>query len=429
MTSLSAASDAAPGHYAGRGWTAEPAAFERRILVSAVGLTPQVVTETLFALVVEGKPSFLPTEIHLVTTREGAHRARLTLLDDTEPQLAAFGADYGCSSVSQALGEDRIHVIPGSDGQPLDDIASLEDNVAAADFMTALMRGLTQDAGAALHVSIAGGRKTMSFLLGYALSLFGRPQDRLSHVLVDEPFQSHPQFFFPPRRPRVLFAGNRPVRTDDARIVLADIPFVRLRHGLSRALLHGAASYSATVGRLQDWLKEPEMVIDEAERRLACHGRPIRLSPLLFAWIVWFARRCAGGLPDGGALHWSEARAGEFLAEYRALFGAHSDAAERIETALSKGMTQEYFEQKKAALNRALRDALGPLAQTYCLAPASRVPHTRYTRVGLALEPQQIRFVSGEPDTSDPEPRRDDGRSESHSRGGVENTDTGKVPQ
>jgi CRISPR-associated protein (TIGR02584 family) len=48
--------------------------------------------------------------------------------------------------------------------------------------------------------STAEGSKAMGFLLGYALlSPFGRAQDRLSHVLVSKPFESHPKFCFPPQ--------------------------------------------------------------------------------------------------------------------------------------------------------------------------------------------------------------------------------------
>jgi CRISPR-associated protein (TIGR02584 family) len=59
------------------------------------------------------------------------------------------------------------------------------------------VRELTADPDCAIHASIAGGRKTMGFYLGYALSLFGRPQDRLSHVLVSSPFESNQNFFYP----------------------------------------------------------------------------------------------------------------------------------------------------------------------------------------------------------------------------------------
>src|SRR2546427_12173331 len=59
-----------------------PQTFPRRLLLAVTGLSPQVVTETLYALTQKVSPAFVPTEIHLLTTAEGAERARLTLLSD-----------------------------------------------------------------------------------------------------------------------------------------------------------------------------------------------------------------------------------------------------------------------------------------------------------------------------------------------------------
>jgi CRISPR-associated protein (TIGR02584 family) len=42
--------------------------YPRRIFVAVVGMTPQVVTETLYALLQEKGEA--PTEIHLITTSE-----------------------------------------------------------------------------------------------------------------------------------------------------------------------------------------------------------------------------------------------------------------------------------------------------------------------------------------------------------------------
>ena len=54
----------------------------------------------------------------------------------------------------------------------------------------------------------------MGFYLGYAFSLYARPQDRLSHVLVSSPFESHPEFFYPPATPRRLSTrDNRHIDT------------------------------------------------------------------------------------------------------------------------------------------------------------------------------------------------------------------------
>jgi CRISPR-associated protein (TIGR02584 family) len=59
----------------------EPHAYPRRILLATSGLTPQILTETLYALAVAAVPAFVPNEIHVVTTGEGRHRLMLTLLD------------------------------------------------------------------------------------------------------------------------------------------------------------------------------------------------------------------------------------------------------------------------------------------------------------------------------------------------------------
>lgn len=170
-----------------------PQQFPRRILLCVTGLSPQIVTETLYALA-HATPAFIPSEIHLLTTSEGARLAKAALLHADGGQFHALLADYPGIG-RPAFDEGSIQVITGPDGQPLADIRTPEENAAAADCITALVAGLTRDEHAALHVSIAGGRKTMGFYLGYAFSLYARPQDRLSHVLVSSPFENHPEFF------------------------------------------------------------------------------------------------------------------------------------------------------------------------------------------------------------------------------------------
>src|SRR5262249_29705615 len=145
-----------------------------------------------------------------------------------------------------------IHVITGPDGQPLEDILTDADNVAVADFITEHVRAITADRAVSLHVSIAGGRKTMGFYVGYALSLFGRPQDQLSHVLVSPPFESLHEFFYPSPRTRVIHdRGGRTLDAKEAAVRLGEIPFVRLREGLPKRLLDGGARFSEAVAEAQ----------------------------------------------------------------------------------------------------------------------------------------------------------------------------------
>ncbi|MCI5166077.1 MAG: TIGR02584 family CRISPR-associated protein [Candidatus Electrothrix sp. GM3_4] len=162
----------------------QPHEYSRRILLAVIGMTPQILTETLYKLVVDSNPPFIPTEIHLITTAQGAKSAQNALLGvgGDKGEFHRFCQDYNLSTTR--FTPDHIHRISGPDGPFINDTESAEHNTITANFITEQVRRFTEDDQAALHLSLAGGRKTMSYYAGYALSLYGRMQDRLSHVLV-----------------------------------------------------------------------------------------------------------------------------------------------------------------------------------------------------------------------------------------------------
>lgn len=361
-----------------------PDHFPRRVLLAATGLSPQVVTETLYALAVTRQPAFIPTEVHILTTAEGANHAELTLLHPHQSRFQRFCGDYGLTGQIR-FDTSQIHTIDDELGRPLTDISTPEENTFAANAITALVRSFTADTECALHVSIAGGRKTMGFYLGYALSLFGRPQDRLSHVLVSYPFESNQDFYYPPAEPEVLFTReNKPIHTSDAKITLAEIPFVRLRHGLPENLLEGGASFSEAVQSAQQAMGEPALALDYANRTLDCSGKRVALAPQLFAFYAWLAlRRKDAKAP----VRYTDADPREFLAEYRKLVGELAHDYEAVAAMLAEGMTKEFFDEKKSRINATLKRQLGIAAQPYLIQAEGKRPVTRF---GLKLETRQI---------------------------------------
>lgn len=365
-----------------------PHRYPRRILLAVTGLSPQILTETVYALAVVGQPAFVPDEVHLITTADGAEYARHTLLASGMGRFGELLRDHGLEGRVR-FDADCIHLIPGSDGQPLRDIQTPEDNALAADAITERVRQFTQDEHTALHVSIAGGRKTMGFFMGYALSLYGRPQDRLSHVLVTPPFESNHDFYFPPAQPRVLFdRNNKPIHTSDARIMLAEIPFVRLRHGLSQALLDGSTGFSQAVSEAQERLGPPEIVIDIGKRSLTCGGRQVRLEPGVFAYYYWLARRLKTG---AGPVRYDNPEAvAEYLEAYaEVLADPYSAHLENARTALERRMNlpasqrkvaiRKYFDPLKAKVNGALEKCFGmTLAVNYLVVATGSRLNTQY---------------------------------------------------
>jgi len=364
-----------------------PAGFSRRILLAVTGLTPQIVTETLFALAVDGAEKFIPTEIHIITTQEGANRIRLSLLDNVSGQFHALCKEYNLPPIVFPL--SHIHVIPDATGLPLDDIRTPQDNLRAADYISHLVRDFCRDEQAALHVSIAGGRKSMGFFVGYALSLFGRSQDALSHVLVNDPFESLPDFYFPPKLGRVLHARNgAPVHTDDARIMLAEIPFVRLRGGVPASLQTGNVSFAETVSGVQSGLNFVSLEVDVTGHAICCSGKWFKLSPSLFAFYLWLVKRCHDGLPDGGGIGWREADQADFLAVYAEVVGRMSPHWEAASKSLQNGFENgEFFEQKVSKINSILRKSMPLDAHMYLIVPFGKKPFQIY---GLRLLSEQI---------------------------------------
>ena len=135
--------------------------YPRRILVAVSGLSPQIVTETLYSLAVASTCPFVPTEIHLITTSGGAEKSRLGLLSDDPGWFHRLCKDYSLPPIR--FDADTIHTLTDAIGKPLDDIRSQEDNRRAADGITDLVREFTADPQSALHAMSSNLRHIEAF--------------------------------------------------------------------------------------------------------------------------------------------------------------------------------------------------------------------------------------------------------------------------
>ena len=371
-----------------------PQEFRRRLLVAVTGLSPQIVTETLYALTVNQETPFVPTEIHLITTADGAERASDSLLHPESGWFHRLRSDYRLPAI--AFDSEHIHVVRDADGRLLRDIRTPEDNTRAADAITDVVRDFTRDSDTALHVSIAGGRKTMGFYVGYALSLFGRIQDRLSHVLVSSPYESHSEFFYPTPKSHFIHASKTDGRrydAKDAEVTLAEIPFVRLRDGLNSGLMEGTASFSGAVEDAQRSLPPVGLELHPASCVVNAGGEAFRMRPALFAFYWMLADRARHGR---AGVHWSEGIERELLAYYGRVVNPASGDYERAEHAFSRGLSAENFNPTKTHIKEELERRLGRRrAAPYLIKALERIPGTRYRRFGLGLPPGAIRIAGG----------------------------------
>lgn len=197
---------------------------EKTLLLAVTGMSPQVVTETLYGIYKKGLE--WPDQIKIFTTKKGFDQARLNLL--VKGKLKALCTEYNLTL--PAFTEEDIEIIPDANERPVDDARTLEDQQALANFITQRVGKLSEDSNTRIHASIAGGRKTMTFFLGYAMSIFGREYDRLSHVLVSPEFENNRDFYFPTLSSAAIEdAKGVSLDSKDAEVMLAEIPFVSQR--------------------------------------------------------------------------------------------------------------------------------------------------------------------------------------------------------
>lgn len=247
-------------------------AGKRNILLCVAGMTPQVITETLYVLMVEREERV--DEIRVITTLDGRDkimtgisngrgRAEESLLHPQAGQFYAFCRDFHIDPRSIRFDEKSIALLHTRDHLTLPDIRTPEENELAGDTICDIVRELAKDDDIRIHASAAGGRKTMSIYLTAAMQLFGRVQDTLSHVLVNEDFEGNTAFYYPPPEPvTIKTRDGREVSTADARIYLAPIPFIRLRGARSEWLREGERRYGDFVRQAQDYLNLAESVHD-----------------------------------------------------------------------------------------------------------------------------------------------------------------------
>ncbi len=350
----------------------------RNILLCACGLTPQVITETLYALSIKKNPAWIPHEIHAVTTESGRLLIEEKLLHPTQGRFHAFCSEYNIPAPS--FDASTVHVIASS-GEPVHDIRSLEDNSALADGMVQIVKTLCERPETRVHASLAGGRKTMSFYMGMAMQLFARESDVLSHVLVHPPFENHPDFFYPPRVPReyTVFdsTSGRPytVNSSQAEIELAFIPFIRLRDFAFWS--EDSSGFFEHVAAVQSLLKQsaaPCLIkFDPDTLHLAVNQKEIVLTPTEGALYLLLMRRKLQCQMDG-CLDCKECWLDPYELDiefiYRFLlsrWGRWSRRADEMHKRLSSSAEiKSWFLQHRSRINRKLRvvDPTGQAAIT-----------------------------------------------------------------
>lgn len=367
------------------------------ILLAVCGLSPQVITEALYALLNEGRAV---SAIHLITTRRGKDRILTDLLVPVAGKYHALLADYEIEPETIDFSTRNIHVLRDAAGRELDDIISPDDNEILMRTCLDLTFHHTSNPDTAVFFLVAGGRKTMTSCLTLAAQLYGRQQDRLFHVLVSPEFESSRDFYFPPRHSIAVELRDKLGQlylkdTRYAAIHLITIPFVSVRDQLRQELLDQPRP---PADLMQALIRDtPQtLVVNLAEGKLVYGQLELDMHPTRLALYAFFAERkkdCRLARPCTDCtdcfLEASEVITGDEVARMYERIPGSRLVGEMSDSGIGS-LTKENFQSYKSKIRRDIQSAFGQghLAELEIASSGAR-PDTKY---GIRLDRSRIRI-------------------------------------
>jgi len=372
----------------------------KHILLAVIGLTPQVITETLFALHQEKR---LIDAIHVITTRQGKEVINAMLLAPNDGHYYRYCDDYGIDPLAIDFGVDHVHVITDENGMERDDIADEGDNEALLRKCLELTFKFTKDSNTAVFFSVAGGRKTMTSCLTLAAQLYGRLQDRVYHVLVSPEFESKRNFYYPPPKSISIelkdAKGHRYFKeTKYAEINLIPIPFISIRDKLTQDMLDEPKDPATLM--LSLIREEPyRLTIDLPSQKITYKNLEIDMMPARLALYALFAmqkkdceketascRNCTECYMDIQTIY----RQQDSLTDlYRRISGSR-DPLEMSDSGIC-GINPENFNSYKSKIKDDLRKGFGLYALPELeIVSAGKRPDTTY---GMKIDKTKIRVI------------------------------------
>ncbi len=319
----------------------------KNILLAITGLTPQVVTETLFVLAVKNKIDI--DEIYIVTTSrgkkviEGKDNSPSTPDIPLKKEISALCKKYNVKQPKFNITKNVI--VAEEETRRLYDIRTDKENRLFPNKLATLLKKLTSQPQMIIHASLSGGRKSMSAHLALVMSLLARQNDKLYHIITDEKFE---------------FKNFYPKTEEEAdALTLAEIPFVKLR-SVNDPVLKSGDEYFEIVQKTQERLillgDEAKLIIELKQRKIHYKNKSVIFSPTEISIYTIFVQQ---KIANSGGYDINEIREKEFAKKLQEIteeyFHQVYDSKNKTHWTIA-GITPDYFLQFKSKINTKLKN-------------------------------------------------------------------------
>jgi CRISPR-associated protein (TIGR02584 family) len=250
--------------------------MNKNILIAVTGLSPQVVSETLYALSAVNKIQI--DELYIVTTKTGKDiiLGKNKNIPPLKSQIQKMCNEY--KNINCPKFDERKNIfVAKEESIEISDVKTSKDNKLFPNLITNVIRDKSSNPDIVLYCSLSGGRKTMSAYMGFALSLFARENDTLFHVIVNDEFEKSRKFY--------------PAKKDEkTEIVLSEVPYIKLRGLLPKQIDFKNLTYNSLIDFSQKQIKmlNSILIIDIKNRKLNFRSNSISIGPLFLSVYLFF---------------------------------------------------------------------------------------------------------------------------------------------
>lgn len=264
---------------------------KEHILLALCGMSPAVISETIYVL---NQSNNCPDSLVVITTTAGKKVLQREFFDSGVWQKLLQNID---KKISFSLNHKHCRILPAEDGNA-PDITNTADVENAADFILETLRQFTENPETRITFSIAGGRKSMTASAALCMSLLGRTEDQLCHVLVTPPFEDprlQPKFYFPcPETIHKTPDGNS-IPASTAQLQLSFLPYVRCRYLIQNELQRLPGNYEkivlAATNKAEAISKPKKLIIDLMQETVIIGDTKIKLQFFSFMLYWMLAER------------------------------------------------------------------------------------------------------------------------------------------
>ncbi len=265
----------------------------KNILVSLCGTSPAVITEAIWALAEEG---VVLDEVAIITTIKGKEEISKQLFGEGNKLKALrehLQAEYSKFKFSNT--GKYVNILSNTDDGESVDIQQTDDAIPTGNDILDILRKYTEKPQTKVFFSIAGGRKSMTAMGALCMSLVGRKQDELCHVLVNDKLVfADPSFYFPSNTMHTYkhkeTKEEEEIEGSTAKITLSKIPYVRMRNLFKDKFDSVPTYYSELVDQANTIaLGKPskkKLVIDTKKAKVFINDKDQQLTEQPFA-VLW----------------------------------------------------------------------------------------------------------------------------------------------